>query len=476
MAALNFEKQINLTEYMGNPNPTLVQSLMIGNEPKNDIWQYYMYNEYAFDKGAQIDYGNYDTLEWQKATRHLSNQKVRRMGIKHFPQVGAIGFFTLLNEERSKILAPVHVKSTKYTTPIFTMEETDTTFIFHCSSPKEVTYACYRIILRLDKFAHEYITYEETLEASKPATTGTYDIYCVGYIHEGEAVSEDSIHYSVDITGTQEDWPGPMEGSDLFITDVEITPENKVNIRRSDGFTKDSDNSIPVPISATFLSNNRLQITFNNGTTIISDNAPSGGGGSAMDYTPLKYISNNRSRPYINTRVVPTPNTRVLMRVINTAKASYFFGCWAVNYNNGAYALCNDSSGIYIGYDGQGGGLGGSVVPQDSNEHTVELNKNKAYVDGELRYTFNEVSSLGNTDKPLFLFSQNRAGTPAWRTTSYNSDELFSLVSCQIWEGDTLIRDFRPCIAIFGVPCLFDEVNSRYYIPESGSFTEGPLL
>lgn len=35
-----------------------------------------------------------------------------------------------------------------------------------------------------------------------------------------------------------------MQGSDLFITDVEITNENKVHIRRSDGFEKTSDNQV----------------------------------------------------------------------------------------------------------------------------------------------------------------------------------------------------------------------------------------
>ena len=105
-------------------------------------------------------------------------------------------------------------------------------------------YMCYRIILRLGDFAHEYITYDQILEVPKPQTTGTYDIYCVGYIHEGEAVSEDSNHVYLDIVGTQEDWPGPQENSDIFIKDLEITTDNKVRFMRSDGFTKDSDNSV----------------------------------------------------------------------------------------------------------------------------------------------------------------------------------------------------------------------------------------
>ena len=236
---LNIEQQIVLSE-----RSTTSQE-MIGNEPDNSLYKYFLEdNNSASDQKAQIVYSNYDSLVWGEVAKHLTSQKVRRIGIKTFPQVGAIGFFTLLNEERSKILAPVHHKVTKYASPIFTFEETDTTFIFHCSSPKDVSYACYRIILRLDKFAHEYVTYEETLEVPKPATTGTYDIYCVGYVHEGEAVSEDSTHYSVDVVGTQEDWPGPQENSDIFVKDIEITEANKVRFIRSDGFDKTSDNTV----------------------------------------------------------------------------------------------------------------------------------------------------------------------------------------------------------------------------------------
>lgn len=203
---LNIEQQIVLS----TRSNTMQE--MIGNEPDNSLYKYFLEsNKQTHDQEAQVKYSNYDTLSWSRISKSLTSQKVRRIGIKTFPQVGAIGFFTLLNEERSKILAPVHYKAKKYASPIFTFEETDTTFVFHCSSPKDVTYICFRIILRLNDFALEYVTYEETLEVSKPATTGTYDIYCVGYIHEGEAISEDSQHYSVAIEGTQTEWPGPIE-------------------------------------------------------------------------------------------------------------------------------------------------------------------------------------------------------------------------------------------------------------------------
>lgn len=264
---LNIEQQIVLSE-----RSTTLQE-MIGNEPDNSLYKYFLEDSnIASDQKAQIVYSNYDSLAWGEVAKHLTSQKVRRIGIKTFPQVGAIGFFTLLNEERSKILAPVHVKSKKYTAPSIVVTELDTTLQIVISPPidygaddnddifsdgndifddgdggtinSKIKYVCHRVILRLNQFAHEYITYENVIEVPKPITTGTYDIYCVGYIHEGEAVSEDSNHVYLDIVGTQEDWPGPQENSDIFIKDLEITADNKVRFMRSDGFTKDSDNSV----------------------------------------------------------------------------------------------------------------------------------------------------------------------------------------------------------------------------------------
>lgn len=298
---LTWETKINTT-------PTVTtKAAHMAEEPNSNLWEYYVDADLASDRSSLITLGNYVDPHWSVPSRHLTSQKVKRIGIKHFPQVGAIGFFTYLNEERSKILAPVHVKTKKYTAPSITVTENETSLIVVISPPidygadksddlfsdgsdifddgdngevnTKLKYICHRVIVRLDKFAIEYITYENTIDIPKPVTTGTYDIYCVGYIHEGEAVSEDSNHVYVDIAGSQTDWPGPMEGSDLYITDVEVTDENKVHIRRSDGFQKDSDNLIPVPVSMTFLKDGKLQMTLNTGEVVISNNSSPGGGG-----------------------------------------------------------------------------------------------------------------------------------------------------------------------------------------------------
>lgn len=313
---LTWETQINTT-------PTVTtKAAHMAEEPDSNLWEYYIDADRTSDRSSLITLGNYIDPQWKASSKHLTSQKVKNIGIKSFPQVGAIGFFTFLNEERSKILAPIHVKSKKYTAPSINVIENDTTLTIVISPPidygvddsggsdifddgdggtinEKIKYICHRVILRLDQFALEYVTYENILEVDKPVTTGTYDIYCVGYIHEGEAVSEDSNHVYLDITGTYDTWPGPVEGSDLYITDVEVTDENKVHIRRSDGFQKDSDNIIPAPISMTFLNDGRLQMTLNTGDTVTSNNASPGGGGGGSASLYLHALD----------RVLPTINT-----------------------------------------------------------------------------------------------------------------------------------------------------------------------
>lgn len=241
MAQLTFEKVINLTEDPNNKEPLVVQHLMMGNEPNNDIWQYYTHDGRAGDKQSNVGTSNYDNLVWKKETRHLTTQKVRNIGIKTFPQLGAVGFYTLLNEERSKILAPIHIRAKKLTQPTFTIEETDTQFIFTIEPPADVTYICYRVILRLGDFATEYVTYDTALTVDKPYPPGTYDIYCVGYVNEGEIVSEDSVHYAKEVVGSV---APPILAPDIYATSAELDADGKFTIKRSDGATLASSKAV----------------------------------------------------------------------------------------------------------------------------------------------------------------------------------------------------------------------------------------
>ena len=95
--------------------------------------------------------------------------------------------------------------------------------------------------MRLGHFAIEYVTYETSLTVELPEESGTYDIYCVGYIAEGSAVSSDSEHQLIQLTGTGIE----PSASDNYvnITGAYFDAMGHLVLRKSDGTTVTSDNT-----------------------------------------------------------------------------------------------------------------------------------------------------------------------------------------------------------------------------------------
>lgn len=192
MSTLIFEKQVDLFATTGAGNHK-VNSNCIINEPDNELVQYYITPQYlAEDQSEHIIYGNYDNLKWGNKQKRLTSRNVSRIGLKAFPGVGAIAFFKYKYEQRSLILCPVNNNRTDFNAPELSISSTPSTLIFNISDPKDITYQCYRIILRNGHFAIEYITYEKTLSVPMPDVKGEYQIYCIGYVNEGEYISYES--------------------------------------------------------------------------------------------------------------------------------------------------------------------------------------------------------------------------------------------------------------------------------------------
>lgn len=203
--AITFEHVINMTTYDGNPAPSYVENLKIANEPSNAINQFYLVDTRAADKNSDIVLSNYNDLQWDGPNRSLTSKALKRFGIKSYPQQGAMAFYSLLHEERSFLLCPVFVESTRYTKPFFSIEQHDDSLTFHMKSPDDITYICWRVILRIGYEAFEYVTYEDTLTVENPYISGDYICYCVGYTGEGEAVSDDSDVIELTIVGSGDD-------------------------------------------------------------------------------------------------------------------------------------------------------------------------------------------------------------------------------------------------------------------------------
>ena len=170
---------------------------------------------------------------------------------------------------------------------------------------------------------------------------------------------------------------------------------------------------------------------------------------------------------YIDTTYQPNKNTRVVMDVDVRGSSEYWFGVWDETYNKKAFALGNDGGGVYAGYGNQGGTDNAGAV--SSGRHTVELNKNKVYIDGEERTSveFTDSSEGLPTQNSLYLFAQNRNGTP------YNTGAV-TCYGCKIYENDKLIHDFVPMKdTVSNMGFLYDTIDKNAYRAAKGYVLPG---
>lgn len=175
MAELQFEPLIELEQTFNCTN--------MGNEPNNKIIQYGISNERQLSDLSEILNAKYEGLMWKSMSDKLTTKSISRIGIKTFPQIGAIAFLNLKNENKSIILAPVFTNEEKYKAPTFKVKNSKGKTIFTITDPSGVSYDCYRISIHDGEFRTEYITYQKELQIDE-ISAETYLMSICGYIGE----------------------------------------------------------------------------------------------------------------------------------------------------------------------------------------------------------------------------------------------------------------------------------------------------
>lgn len=129
-----------------------------------------------------------------------------------------------------------------------------------------------------------------------------------------------------------------------------------------------------------------------------------------------------------------------------------------------------DSFGIFhrsMGWDSDYGDsrqlFSGNISITD--EINVDCNKNVTTMNGEI---ITHPVQTFSTSVNLILLARNTNGT----INQYASAKLYS---CQIYDNDTLIRDYWPAKDPDGAVCLYDKASKEYvYNDGTGNFTAGP--
>lgn len=180
--ALDFEREIALGPGV-KPN--------LAHEPDNGLWQYKIINTRIDNFVAYPVNGLYDNISFTKKPSLLTAKQVRDVGIKHLPGYGAYGFFTLLHQDNSYVLCPIHNRRLTGKEPVVTITDLGgNVFRFNISSTEE--YECYRIELIEGFFTEEKIVYgiEGTAEVTlAPELAGELLVQVTGYSNEISIVS-----------------------------------------------------------------------------------------------------------------------------------------------------------------------------------------------------------------------------------------------------------------------------------------------
>ena len=181
-------------------------------------------------------------------------------------------------------------------------------------------------------------------------------------------------------------------------------------------------------------------------------------------YKLLEYIQSTGSQ-YVDTEYLPNQDTRVVMDVeLLAASSSAFFGGRAgTNVDTFTFFALSGTS-----LRGDFGTVQTTLTVSSAlTRATVEMSKT-GFSFGD--YSGSITVSEFQCAYPLYLLAVDTAGTVKYQTSA-------KLYACRIYDGDTIVRKFIPCINPDGEVGLYDLVGAKFYGDAAGvGFTAGPEL
>lgn len=216
--------------------------------------------------------------------------------------------------------------------------------------------------------------------------------------------------------------------------------------------------NLPIEISSKTLLNSDLKP----GNYIIYN-------GRLVKVNPNIYLQQSAVQQYINTSYDIKANTNINLN-FTYADGMTPLGVQTSGANAYVLAANNDSTLFGRLWSSSAERISYSVYTK-SNIYT---DSNKLYFNGELKHTGGTPEDI---NIPLYIFARNNNGAAHYPANGVNS-KIYSL---DIYEGDVLVRSFRPVpqgleIGNYTVPSngLFDIVNQQFYGNEgTGNFALG---
>lgn len=183
-------------------------------------------------------------------------------------------------------------------------------------------------------------------------------------------------------------------------------------------------------------------------------------------YTQVEYLESTGTQ-WIDTGIKLTNNHSVeidyqFTSVPKTNERKGLFGGLEANVARYGSLVSPTTRKFEFGY-GVGNTYYQTTIP-DTARHLIKQEKNKVYVDGSLIYTFEEATFKLSINAYLGTFNYTNY-TPA----------LAKYYASKWWDGDTLVRDFIPCVRnTDGKPGMYDLVTETFFTNQgTGEFLYG---
>lgn len=170
-------------------------------------------------------------------------------------------------------------------------------------------------------------------------------------------------------------------------------------------------------------------------------------------HNELKWIESTGTQ-WINSLFKPSGNTRVVLSAYNTSSNSgWTFGAWdSISSNQFAFSCLASYSFRY-------GASNVQLTNVPVGELEVDFNKNNYSLNGTTGSLTEQSFSCSYS---LYLFCINAAG-------SASSGKFTGRINaCQIYDNDTLVRDYIPDMLDSGEVGLYDMVEGKFY-PNAGT-------
>lgn len=300
----------------------------LSHEPDNTFTAFFLKDKRIGNKSADPIDGNFVDLVFAAEPRRMTANPAKDFGVKTFPHFGSFGYYTPLYGATSIMLIPINRKQDKRNMPDVVITDTGTTI--HLAITGD--YECYRIIVRLDYFATEYITYDDEFDFV-PMYTGDCIITVIGHSNETSVTSK-PFEQEMALVDRTEEVITPSEGGG-YTPDGQTIVLNAQNKLAISGTITDK---IATKIDDVELQGNNLRFFADN---VLTDNISlpvgEGGGVPAVETLDMQAVYNILVITDVVTHGAPTVTKSTLEGLGHTVTlqdtASFISGGVSGNYD-----------------------------------------------------------------------------------------------------------------------------------------------